>query len=98
VHAVTAIQLVALVARGDTISAAAAEVGVTRQSVAAWRACAYSSRPGDAPYVAFEQTLTRALLALPSTIVVSTSTSRSCHSTNYLTRFGFRTMGQMTGI
>jgi hypothetical protein len=59
----TASQLVALIARGDTVSAAADSVGITRRSVAAWRARAYSSRPEDAPYVEFEQSLTRALLA-----------------------------------
>ena len=59
----TAAELVARLTRGDTISRAAADVGVTRRSVAAWRARAYSSRPEDRPYVEFEQSLTRGLIA-----------------------------------
>ena len=50
-------RLVALVADGASVSAAAADVGVTLRTVQAWRARAFSRDPRDAAHVAFERRL-----------------------------------------
>jgi hypothetical protein len=59
--------LIAQLVAGKSVTAAAAEVGVSRRSVQAWRKRAYSARPEDQPYVAFEQALQRGKLAAAET-------------------------------
>jgi hypothetical protein len=56
-------EVVALITAGHSITSAATQVGVSRRSIQMWRRRAYSRAPEDAPYVAFEQYLQRALLA-----------------------------------
>jgi hypothetical protein len=56
-------EVVGLLVAGNTLAAAAAEVGVTPRAVQLWRRRAYSSRPEDQPFVAFEKALMRGLLA-----------------------------------
>jgi hypothetical protein len=56
-------EVVALITAGHSITSTAMQVGVSRRSIQMWRRRAYSRAPEDAPYVAFEQYLQRALLA-----------------------------------
>jgi hypothetical protein len=56
-------EVVALITAGHSITSTAMQVGVSRRSIQMWRRRACSRAPEDAPYVAFEQYLQRALLA-----------------------------------
>jgi hypothetical protein len=49
--------LIAQLVAGKSVTAAAAEVSVSRRSVQAWRKRAYSARPEDQPYVEFERAI-----------------------------------------
>jgi hypothetical protein len=59
----TAWRVIALLAVGSTLEAAARDVGVTPRAIQLWRQRAYSREPADQPFVEFEQALTRALIA-----------------------------------
>jgi hypothetical protein len=50
-------RLVELFEQGATLTAAAAEIGVTRRTVQAWRARAWSREPRDLAYVELERRL-----------------------------------------
>jgi hypothetical protein len=48
-------RLVELMAGGATVTAAAAELGISRRTLQTWRARAYSREPHDRPHVLLEQ-------------------------------------------
>jgi hypothetical protein len=56
-------RLVALLSAGETVTSAAATLGVSRRTVERWRARAWSREPRDAPFVVLERRLRDVLRA-----------------------------------